>query len=138
MRGEGSVSPRWTLRSLSALQSIAAASSPAKLAAAVAAGAEGTIAYEDEDLKVRARELSGGGVDVVIDPVGGEKSEAALRALRILREALRDRFHCGYRVRAAESGVAQQQERHRDRLGGMGGKRSSRQSATDRGIGDRW
>lgn len=61
---------------------IAAASSSAKLAAAVAAGAEGTIAYEEEDLKVRAREISGGGVDVVIDPVGGAKSEAALRALR--------------------------------------------------------
>jgi NADPH2:quinone reductase len=46
---------------------IAAASSPAKLAAAVAAGAEATIDYEREDLKARARELSGGGVDVVVD-----------------------------------------------------------------------
>lgn len=61
---------------------IAAASSEAKLAAAVAVGAEGTIAYEDEDLKLRAREISGGGVDVVIDPVGGDKSEASVRALR--------------------------------------------------------
>jgi NADPH2:quinone reductase len=60
---------------------IAAASTEEKLAAAVAAGASATIAYEEEDLKVRARELSGGGVDVVIDPVGGDKSEAALRAL---------------------------------------------------------
>ena len=47
---------------------IAAASSEDKLAAARAAGAEATIAYETEDLKVRARELSGGGVDVVVDP----------------------------------------------------------------------
>ena len=61
---------------------VAAASSAAKLSAAVAVGAGGTIAYEDEDLKVRARQISGGGVDVVIDPVGGDKSEAALRALR--------------------------------------------------------
>jgi NADPH2:quinone reductase len=61
---------------------IAAASSNAKLAAALAAGAEATIAYEEEDLKVRAREISGGGVDVVVDPVGGDKSEQALRALR--------------------------------------------------------
>jgi NADPH:quinone reductase len=61
---------------------IAAASSTAKLAAAVVAGAQGTIAYEEEDLKLRAREISGGGVDIVIDPVGGEKSEAALRALK--------------------------------------------------------
>lgn len=63
---------------------IAAASSADKLAAAKAMGAEATIAYEDEDLKVRAREISGGGVDVVIDPVGGSHSEAALRATRHL------------------------------------------------------
>ena len=61
---------------------IAAASSPDKLAAATAAGAEATIAYEDEDLKARARELSGGGVDVVVDPVGDRFAEPALRALR--------------------------------------------------------
>jgi NADPH2:quinone reductase len=63
---------------------IAAASSPGKLAAASAMGAEATIAYETEDLKTRAREISGGGVDVVIDPVGGAHSEPALRATRHL------------------------------------------------------
>lgn len=62
---------------------IAAASSPEKLADAVEKGASGTIAYETEDLKARARELSGGGVDIVIDPVGGRHSEAALRSLGI-------------------------------------------------------
>ena len=62
---------------------IAAASSPQKLADATAMGADATIAYEDEDLKTRARELSGGGVDIVIDPVGGIHTEAALRALGI-------------------------------------------------------
>jgi NADPH2:quinone reductase len=61
---------------------IAAASSPDKLEAAEAMGAEATIAYEDEDLKTRARELSGGGVDVVVDAVGGRHSEPALRATR--------------------------------------------------------
>jgi len=60
---------------------IAAASSEDKLDAARAAGAEATIAYETDDLKVRARELSGGGVDVVVDPVGGRHADAALRAL---------------------------------------------------------
>jgi NADPH2:quinone reductase len=63
---------------------IAAASTPEKLAAATGLGAEATIAYEEEDLKVRAREISGGGVDVVVDPVGGRHSEAALRATRHL------------------------------------------------------
>jgi NADPH2:quinone reductase len=61
---------------------IAAASSPDKLEAAEEMGAEETIAYEDEDLKTRARELSGGGVDVVVDSVGGRHSEPALRATR--------------------------------------------------------
>lgn len=40
---------------------IAAASTPDKLEAAVAMGAEATIDYEEEDLKSRARDLSGGG-----------------------------------------------------------------------------
>ncbi len=61
---------------------IAAASSSEKLAAATAAGAEATIDYEREDLKERARELSGGGVDVVVDPVGDRWAEPALRSLR--------------------------------------------------------
>jgi len=61
---------------------IAAASSPDKLEAAKEMGAEETIAYEDEDLKTRARELSGGGVDVVVDAVGGAHAEPALRATR--------------------------------------------------------
>jgi NADPH2:quinone reductase len=60
---------------------VAAASSSDKLAAASAMGAEATIAYEEEDLKTRAREHSGGGVDVVVDPVGGHHSEPALRAM---------------------------------------------------------
>lgn len=63
---------------------IAAASSPEKLEAARRLGAEATIAYEEEDVKTRAREIAGGGVDVVIDPVGGHHSEAALRATRHL------------------------------------------------------
>jgi NADPH2:quinone reductase len=64
------------------LRSIAAASSRDKLAGAEAQGAAASIAYEDEDLKTRARELSGGGVDLVVDVVGGAHAEPALRALR--------------------------------------------------------
>lgn len=64
------------------LRPIAAASSREKLAGAEAQGAIGSIAYEDEDLKVRARELSDGGVDLVVDIVGGAHAEPALRALR--------------------------------------------------------
>lgn len=60
---------------------IGAASSAEKRRAAERAGAEATIDYTTEDLKLRARELSGGGVDVVVDPVGGAHAEPALRAL---------------------------------------------------------
>jgi NADPH2:quinone reductase len=61
---------------------IAAASTEEKLRAALAMGAEASIDYEREDLKDRAREIAGGGVDVVVDPVGGRHSEPALRATR--------------------------------------------------------
>ena len=63
-------------------QVIAAASSEQKRAGALAIGADAVIDYENEDLKARAREIGGGGVDVVVDPVGGQHAEAALRALR--------------------------------------------------------
>ncbi len=54
-----------------------------KRAAAMDAGAEATIDPTTEDVKVRAREISGGGVDVVCDPVGGDLAEPALRAMRV-------------------------------------------------------
>ncbi|MEY2397912.1 MAG: NADPH:quinone reductase [Actinomycetota bacterium] len=56
---------------------IAAASSQDKLDAARAAGATHTINYTTEDLKARGKEI---GVDVVVDPIGGDLAEAALRA----------------------------------------------------------
>lgn len=60
---------------------IAAASTPEKLAACLAHGADETIAYDNEDLRERLKALTGGhGVDVVCDPVGGRYSEAALRS----------------------------------------------------------
>jgi NADPH2:quinone reductase len=61
---------------------IAAASSDEKLAAARERGAVATISYERDDLKALAREISGGGVDVVVDCVGGDHADGALRSLR--------------------------------------------------------
>jgi NADPH2:quinone reductase len=61
---------------------IAAASSDEKLALCRERGADATINYATEDLKTRAKELTDGhGVNVVYDPVGGDYSEAALRAI---------------------------------------------------------
>lgn len=58
---------------------VAVASSPGKRAAALAAGASTAIDYTD--LKDGIRAATGGGADVVIDPVGGPAAESALRAL---------------------------------------------------------
>lgn len=61
---------------------IAAASTDEKLAICKKHGADETINYSHGDLKSRIKELTGGkGADVVYDPVGGNYSEAALRAM---------------------------------------------------------
>ncbi len=60
---------------------IAAASTDAKLEFAREAGADDTINYSDQALKASVRELTGGGADVVYDPVGGELAKQAFRAL---------------------------------------------------------
>jgi NADPH2:quinone reductase len=61
---------------------VAAASSPERISTALDLGAVAGIDYSAEDLKTRAKELTGGGADLVVDPVGGPYSEAALRATR--------------------------------------------------------
>jgi NADPH2:quinone reductase len=61
---------------------IAAASSDEKLARCKERGADEVINYSNENLKERAKELTGGkGVNVVYDVVGGDYAEAALRAI---------------------------------------------------------
>jgi NADPH2:quinone reductase len=60
---------------------IAAASTQEKLDLCLERGADDAINYATEDLKERAKELTGGdGCDVVYDCVGGDYAEAALRA----------------------------------------------------------
>ncbi len=60
---------------------IAAASTEEKLAICREYGAAETVNYADEDLRDRVKQItSGQGVDMVIDPVGGAYSEAALRS----------------------------------------------------------
>jgi NADPH2:quinone reductase len=61
---------------------IACASSEDKLAFCRQMGAHETVNYETTDLKEELRRLTAGrGVDVVYDPVGGDQSEKALRAM---------------------------------------------------------
>jgi NADPH2:quinone reductase len=62
---------------------IAVASTAEKRRLAAEMGAAATIDSTTDDVKTRARELSGGeGVDVVYDAVGGDVAESALRATR--------------------------------------------------------
>ena len=60
---------------------LAAASSPEKLELCRQRGAEATVDYDREDLKIRIRELTGDAARVVLDPVGGPYAEPALRGL---------------------------------------------------------
>jgi NADPH2:quinone reductase len=60
---------------------VAAASSPAKLEVCRSLGADAVVDYTREELKDALKAATGGGADVVIDPVGGAYSEPALRAL---------------------------------------------------------
>jgi NADPH:quinone reductase-like Zn-dependent oxidoreductase len=59
---------------------IAAASTSDKLARCRASGADGLVDYGQGDLRSQLRALAPGGVDVVLDPVGGPLSEQALRS----------------------------------------------------------
>jgi NADPH:quinone reductase len=61
---------------------VAAAGGAEKTAVCRERGADAVIDYTIEDLKERIKEHTGGGADVVLDPVGGSASEAALRACR--------------------------------------------------------
>ena len=62
---------------------IAAASTSEKLALCKERGADEVINYTEEDLKSRIKALTDGkGADVIYDPVGGDYSEAALRATK--------------------------------------------------------
>ena len=45
-------------------------------------GAEAVVDYDHENLKERIKAITGGGANVVVDPVGGPHAEEALRALR--------------------------------------------------------
>jgi NADPH2:quinone reductase len=61
---------------------IAAASSEEKLAVCQAHGADVLINYSTEDLRAAVKAATGGkGPDVVYDPVGGDYTEAAFRAI---------------------------------------------------------
>jgi NADPH2:quinone reductase len=60
----------------------AVASTPEKLEVAAANGAQHLVEHRARPLREALRELLPAGADVVVDPVGGDLSEPALRSLR--------------------------------------------------------
>jgi NADPH2:quinone reductase len=60
----------------------AVASSAAKLEAAASYGASNVIEHPEVDLRASLRTMLPEGIDVVLDPVGGDLAEPALRSLR--------------------------------------------------------
>jgi NADPH:quinone reductase len=70
------------LATLLGAEVIAAASSAEKLAVCRTRGAAHAIDYSTEDLRDRIRQAAPGGLDVVIDPVGGPMAELALRSTK--------------------------------------------------------
>ncbi len=62
-------------------RTIAIVSTDAKAAVATAAGADHVLRSQDA-WKDEAKDLSGGGVDLVLDPVGGDRFTDSLRSLR--------------------------------------------------------
>jgi len=83
------------------LRVLGAASSPSKRDAALAAGADAVVDSTTEDIKSRARDFAregapdATGVDLVLDPIGGEAAESALRALGYLGRYLVIGFAAG-------------------------------------------
>jgi NADPH2:quinone reductase len=65
------------------LRVIAVASTDEKRALAIARGADAVIdsSLSANEIKEQAKQISGGGVDYIYDPVGGEVGETCLRAL---------------------------------------------------------
>lgn len=110
---------------------IAAASSAEKLAFCKENGADEVINYSEEDLKARAKELTDGkGVDVVYDPVGGDYSEAALRASGWDARYLVIGFAAGPIPKIPLNLALLNSRKHHGRvLGRLGGPRAARQRA---------
>jgi NADPH:quinone reductase len=76
---------------------IAAASSDEKLAVCKQHGADALINYSTEDLRERIKTLTNGnGVDVIIDPLGGDYTEPALRSIAWKGRLLVIGFAAGY------------------------------------------
>lgn len=63
-------------------QVIAGAGGPLKCAASTEAGADQAIDTSHPGWRQQVQAVSGGGVDVVVDPVGGDLTDAAFRILR--------------------------------------------------------
>ena len=76
-------------------RTLALASTEAKLAACLEWGADAGLLSGRADLKDAIRDVTGGGSDIVIDPVGGTLAEVALRAMRFDGRFVTIGYACG-------------------------------------------
>ncbi len=76
-------------------RALALASTQAKLAACLEWGADAALLSGRADLKEAIREVTDGGSDVVIDPVGGPLAEVALRAMHFGGRFVTIGYACG-------------------------------------------
>ena len=76
-------------------RTLALASTEAKLSACLNWGADAALLSGRADLKEAIREATGGGSDIVIDPVGGALAEVALRAMRFGGRFVTVGYACG-------------------------------------------
>ncbi len=95
-------------------RTIAVVSTDEKEAVAREAGADDVV-RSDGPWKDEAKELSGGGVDVVLDPVGGDRFTDSLRSLREGGRARRGRLRRRRDPRGQGQPAAAQQHRGRGR-----------------------
>ena len=116
---------------------IAVVSSDEKERVARDAGADHVV-RSDGPWKDQAKELTGGaGVDIVVDPVGGDRFTDSLRSLRAGGRAVVVGFTARLDPRGAGQPAAAQQHRGGRRRLGRGRARQPRKDRRDRGRGGR-
>ena len=116
-------------------RTIAVVSSDEKERVAREAGAD-EVVRSDGPWRDEAQELSGGGVDVVLDPVGGDRFTDSLRSLGDGGPARRRRLHGGLDPRGQGQPPAAQQ--HRGRRRGLGRVRDGAPGGVPRDRRRRW
>ena len=122
-------------KGLGASQVIGVVSSDEKEQVARDAGAD-EVVRSDQNWREQAQEVSGGGVDLVLDPVGGDRFTDSLRALRRGGPGGRRRLHRRLDPRGqGQPPAAEEHGGHRRRLGRLRDEQAEGQRRDPGGAG---